>query len=127
MAIITMTKENLEETIEKNPTLLIDFWAPWCGPCRNFAPIFERASEKYPDLAFAKVNTDEQPELGGLFQIESIPTIMVFRDKIPIFAQAGALPANVLDDLIEQVKKVDMDDVRKKIAAAEEAEKKKTA
>ncbi len=122
MATTALTKDNFKETLEKGGTLLIDWWAPWCGPCRNFGPVYEAASEKHPDIVFAKVNTEEQPELGGMFQIESIPTIMVFRDRILLFAQAGALPGHVLEDLVEQVKKLDMDDVRKKIAE-EEAKK----
>lgn len=123
MALLTLTKENFKETLEKGGTLLIDWWAPWCGPCRNFGPIYDKAAEKHSDVTFAKVNTEEQPELGGMFQIESIPTLMVFRDKILLFSQAGALPGAALDDLVEQVKKLDMDDVRKKIAEAEAKEK----
>jgi thioredoxin 1 len=119
VATIVLTKENFESTLEKGGTLLIDWWAPWCGPCRNFAPIFEKASETHPDVTFAKVNTDEQQELGATFQIDSIPTIMVFRDKILLFAQGGALPGHVLEGLIEQVTKLDMDEVRKKIAEDE--------
>ena len=123
MATTTLTKENFKETLEKGGTVFIDFWAAWCGPCRNFAPIYEKASEKHAGITFAKVNTEEQPELAGMFQIESIPTIMVFREKVLLFAQPGALLGDALDEIAEQIQKLDMDDVRKKIAEAEEKEK----
>jgi thioredoxin 1 len=117
MAIIELTTDNFKETIDGNGTVIVDFWAPWCGPCRSFAPTFAAASEKHADIAFAKVNTEEQQELAGAFNIRSIPTLMVFRDQIIIYAEAGALPASAFDQLIEQVKTLDMDQVRADIAA----------
>ena len=119
MATIELTKDNLERTINDNAIVFIDFWAPWCAPCRTFAPVFEAASVKNTDAVFAKVNTEEQGELAGAFGIESIPTIMVFREQIGIFSQAGALPASALEDLITQVKALDMEEVRQKIAEHE--------
>ena len=95
--------------------VIVDFWAPWCGPCRSLAPAYETASEKYPDVVFAKVNTEEQQALAGYFQIRSIPTLMIFREKIIIFAQPGALPASALDQVIEKAKALDMNEVRREI------------
>jgi thioredoxin 1 len=121
MPTIALTKENFEETIVakdgEDKIVFIDFWASWCGPCKMFGPIFEAAAEKYPEILFAKCNTEEQQELAGMFQIRSIPTLMVFREGLAIFQQAGALPAEVLDDLVTQVKALDMDEVRAKIKA----------
>ncbi len=119
MAVIEITKDNFEETILNNPTVLIDFWAPWCGPCRGFAPVFERVAEANPDVVFAKVNTDEEQEIAAHFQIRSIPTLMVFRDKIIVFSQPGALPQNALEQVVEKSKALDMDAVRKQIAERE--------
>jgi thioredoxin 1 len=119
MAVIEITKDNFEETILNNPTVLIDFWAPWCGPCRGFAPVFERVAEANPDVVFAKVNTDEEQEIAAHFQIRSIPTLMVFRDKIIVFSQPGALPQNALEQVIEKSKALDMDEVRKQVAEHE--------
>ena len=117
MAIVELTKENFEQVITGNDMVLVDFWAPWCGPCRSFAPVFEQASEKYPDVVFAKVNTEEEQEIAGHFQIRSIPTLMIFREKIIIFSQPGALPGSALDQLVEQASKLDMDQVRRDIEA----------
>ena len=119
MAVIEITKDNFEETILNNPTVLIDFWAPWCGPCRGFAPVFERVAEANPDVVFAKVNTDEEQEIAGHFQIRSIPTLMVFRDKIIVFSQPGALAQGALEQVVEKSKALDMDAVRKQIAERE--------
>jgi thioredoxin len=120
MATIELTTDNFKETIGTNDgkgTVIVDFWAPWCAPCRGFAPTFEAASEKHPDITFAKVNTEEQQELAGAFNIRSIPTLMVFREQVIIYAEAGALPSSAFDQLIEQVKALDMDQVRADIAA----------
>jgi len=123
VATVNVTQENFEQTVSHNKMVIVDFWAPWCGPCRSFAPAYEAASEKHPDIVFAKVNTEEQQQLAGYFQIRSIPTLMIFREKIIIFAQPGALPPAALDQLIEKAQALDMDDVRKQI----EAEKQKSS
>ncbi len=116
MATLELTSENFKQTISDNATVIIDFWATWCAPCRSFAPTFEAASEKHPDVVFAKVNTEEQQELAGAFNIRSIPTLMVFRDQIILYAEAGALPPAAFDQLVDQVKALDMDEVRAEIA-----------
>ena len=116
MATVALTKETFDQTIQDNETVFVDFWAEWCGPCRMFAPIFEEASEKYDDMVFAKVDTDVEQDLAMQFGIRSIPTLMVFRDQIVLFAQPGALPAHVFEDLISQVKALDMDEVRAQLA-----------
>ena len=115
MATIELTKETFEETITNNDIILVDFWAPWCGPCKSFGPIYEAESEKHDDVVFAKINTEDQQELGGSFNIRSIPTLMIFREKIVIFSQAGALPASALEEIITKTKELDMDEVRKDI------------
>ncbi|HJQ77022.1 MAG TPA: thioredoxin [Acidimicrobiia bacterium] len=117
MATVALTKETFDETIRDNDTVFVDFWAEWCGPCRAFAPTFEAASTQHEDIVFAKVDTEDQPELAQMFGIRSIPTLMVFRDQIILYAQPGALPGNLLDDLIGQVEKLDMEAVRSQVAA----------
>lgn len=112
MGTVALTKDTFDDTVQNNETVIVDFWAEWCGPCRMFAPIFEEASEKYDDIVFAKVDTDAEQELAMQFGIRSIPTLMVFRDQIVLFAQPGALPGHVFEDLISQVKELDMDEVR---------------
>ena len=116
MAVMELTKENFEQVITSNATVVVDYWAPWCGPCRGFAPIFERVAEANSDVVFAKVNTDDEQEIAQHFQIRSIPTLMVFRDQIIVFSQPGALPQNALEQVVEKAKTLDMDEVRKQIA-----------
>ena len=120
MSTRALTKDTFEATINENEIVVLDFWAEWCGPCRAFAPVYEAASKKYPHVVFGKVNTEEEPELAGAFEIQAIPTLMVFRDQIMVFHQAGALPAPMLTKLIEQVLALDMDDVRRQIAEADD-------
>jgi thioredoxin 1 len=112
MPTIELTKDNLDNTIENNDIVLIDFWAEWCGPCKMFGPIFKAASDKYTDIVFASCDTDKQQEVAGSFGIRSIPTLAVFREKILVFMQPGALPAAMLEEIIEKVKELDMDEVR---------------
>ena len=115
MATVNLTKDTFEETILNNDTVLVDFWAEWCGPCRMFGPVYEKLSEQHPNIVFAKVDTEAEQELAGSFQIRSIPTLMAFRDQIGIYSQPGALPEDVLTDLIEQINGLDMDEVRKEM------------
>jgi len=115
VATVELDKDNFEEAIVNNDIVMVDFWAPWCGPCKSFAPIYESISEKHDDVVFAKINTEDQQELAGSFQIRSIPTLMIFREKIVIFSQAGMLPESALEEIIGKVKALDMDMVRKDI------------
>ena len=121
MATVELTKETLEDTITGNDIIIVDFWAPWCGPCKSFAPIFEAESEKHDDVVFAKINTEDQQELASSFNIRSIPTLMIFREKIVIFSQAGMLPVSALQEIIGKTKELDMDEVRKDIEKQQSA------
>lgn len=116
MAVQELTQENFESVVTGNKLVIVDFWAPWCGPCKGFAPMFEAASEKHPDVVFAKVNSDDEQTLAAHFGIRSIPTIMLFREEVIVFTQAGALPAAGLDSVLTQAKALDMDQVRRDIA-----------
>jgi thioredoxin 1 len=115
MAVVELTKDNFEQVVTSNPTVIVDYWAPWCGPCKGFAPVFESVAEKHPDVVFAKVNTDEQQEIASHFQIRSIPTLMVFRDQVIVFSQPGALPQGAFEQVVEKAKSLDMDEVRQQI------------
>ena len=120
MATIEVQTAQFPELIAKSNFVVVDFWAPWCGPCRAFAPVFEQTSEKYSDVVFAKVNTEAEQELAGAFNVRSIPTLMIFREQIIIYAQPGSLPGSALEQLIERARELDMDEVRKEIAAERE-------
>jgi thioredoxin len=117
MTTVNLTKDNFDKTVSDNPMVIVDFWAPWCAPCRFFSPVFEEASSKHPDVVFAKVNTEEEPDLAGSFGIRSIPTLMILREKIILYSEAGALQQSQLQALIDQAKALDMEAVHRDIAA----------
>ena len=121
MAVVELTKENFEQVVTSNPTVVVDYWAPWCGPCRGFAPVFEKVSEMHPDVVFAKVDTDAEQEIAAHFQIRSIPTLMVFREQIIVFSQPGALPQGAFEQVVEKSKSLDMEMVRKQMVEQEGA------
>lgn len=120
MTATPLKTTDLEATLEKKGIVLVDCWAPWCAPCRAFAPIYDRVAEKHPDVTFTKVNVDEEPEIARAFGVRGIPTLVAFRDGVPLFSQAGVLPEPALEALVAEIKALDMDDVRRIIAEAEE-------
>ena len=126
MATVELTADNFKDAVAGNDMLIVDFWAPWCAPCRSFAPTFEAASEQHADIVFAKVNTEVEQELAGAFNIRSIPTLMVFREQVIVYADAGALPPAGLQQLVDGVRSLDMDKVRAEIAAQENQEQHRT-
>jgi thioredoxin 1 len=119
VAVIELNKENFEEVVTGNDFVIVDYWAPWCGPCRSFAPTYEKVSEEHPEIVFAKVNTEDEHEIAAHFQIRSIPTLMIFREKVIIFSQAGALPESGFKELIKRAAGLDMAEVHKQIADQE--------
>jgi thioredoxin 1 len=119
MAVVDLNKENFEQTIKDNDFVVVDFWAPWCGPCRSFAPVYDKVSEDHGDIVFAKINTEDEQEIAAHFQIRSIPTLMIFREQIIIFAQPGALPEGSFRQLLEKAGELDMAEVREQVHAKE--------
>jgi thioredoxin 1 len=117
MAVVELNRDNFEKTITDNAFVIVDFWAPWCGPCRSFAPTFEKVSEEHPEIVFAKVNTEDEHEIAAHFQIRSIPTLMIFRDQIIIYSQPGALPESMFKEIVGKAGELDMAEVRRQIEA----------
>ena len=122
MAVLELTQDNFEQVVTGNPLVIVDYWAPWCGPCRGFAPVFEKVAEANPDIVFAKVNTDEEQGIAQHFQIRSIPTLMVFKEQVIVFSNPGALPQGAFEQVVAKAKELDMEDVRKQMAAQDAAE-----
>jgi thioredoxin 1 len=122
MTTINLTKDNFDKTVAQSDTVVVDFWAPWCAPCRFFSPVFEAASDKHPGVVFGKVNTEEEPELAGMFGIRSIPTLMILREKVILYSEAGALPANALEDIVTKAQALDMAKVHEEIAKERSSE-----
>ncbi|MDX1347069.1 MAG: thioredoxin [Thiomicrorhabdus chilensis] len=120
MAVVNLTTAQFEETITNNEIVIFDFWAEWCGPCKQFGPVFEEISEKYPDIVFAKVNVEEEQELAGMFQVRSIPTLVFMREKIVVFSNPGAIPGSALEEGIKQLKELDMQQVHKDLEQAQQ-------
>jgi thioredoxin 1 len=120
MAVVELSKDNFEQTVQDNAFVIVDFWAPWCGPCRSFAPVYEKVSEDHDDIIFAKVNTEDEQEIAAHFQIRSIPTLMIFRDQIIIFAQPGALPEGAFRQLLQKAQELDMAEVRRQVEAQQQ-------
>ena len=124
MAYVELTKENFEEVISNNETVVVDYWADWCGPCKSFGPIFEKVSEDFPDAVFAKVDTENEQEIASMFQIRSIPTLMIFREKVIVFSQPGAVPEGALRDVVSKAGNLDMVEVHKQVAEQQAAQEK---